>query len=107
MGTSGRGEGVGLLPGSRWADYTLPPQFLTRSPGHQRDWIRACKGGAPACSQLRASPRRTPSGWCSGSAAVRVEGKLLYDAKTGLFTNSTEANKYLKIDYRKGWEVKV
>ena len=33
MGTSGRGEGVGLLPGERWADYTLPPQFLTRSPG--------------------------------------------------------------------------
>ena len=26
LGTSGRGEGVGLLPGSRWADYTLPPR---------------------------------------------------------------------------------
>ena len=25
----------------------LPPQVLTRSPGHYRDWIRACKGGAP------------------------------------------------------------
>jgi len=48
MGTSGRGEGVGPLPGSHWADYTLPPQFLTRSPGHQRDWIRACKGGSQA-----------------------------------------------------------
>ena len=35
LGTSGRGEGVGLIPGSRWADYSLPPQMLTRSPGHQ------------------------------------------------------------------------
>ena len=42
-----------------------------------------------------------------GSAAVRVEGKLLYDAKTGQFTNSSRANQYLRLDYRKGWEVKV
>jgi hypothetical protein len=106
MGTQQRGEGVGLLPGERWADYTLPPQFLTRSPGHQRDWIRACKGGAPACSEFGIAAPYTE--WLVlGSAAVHVEGKLLYDAKTGLFTNSPEANKYLQIGYRKGWEVKV
>jgi len=106
MGTSGRGEGVGLLPGSRWADYTLPPQFLTRSPGHQRDWIRACKGGVPACSQFGIAAPYTE--WLVlGSAAVRAEGKLLYDAKTGLFTNSAEANKHLQLNYRKGWEVKI
>ncbi len=106
MGTSGRGEGVGLLPGSRWADYTLPPQFLTRSPGHQRDWIRACKGGAPACSDFSIAGPYTE--WLVlGSAAVRVEGRLLYDAKTGLFTNNKDANKHLDMTYRKGWEVKL
>jgi hypothetical protein len=106
MGTSGRGEGVGLLPGERWADYTLPPQFLTRSPGHQRDWIRACKGGSPACSNFSIGAPYTE--WLLlGSAAIRVEGKLLYDAKTGLFTNNKEANKYLEMNYRKGWEVKL
>ncbi len=106
LGTSGRGEGVGLLPGDRWADYTLPPQLLTRSPGHIRDWIRACKGGSPACSQFEIAAPYTE--WLVlGSAAVRVEGKLLYDAKTGLFTNSPAANKYLQLGYRKGWEVKI
>jgi hypothetical protein len=106
LGTGGRGESVGLLPGERWADYTLPPSFLTRSPGHQRDWIRACKGGAPACSEFEIAAPYTE--WLVlGSAAVRVEGKLLYDAKTGLFTNNAAANKYLQLDYRKGWEVKV
>ncbi len=106
MGTSGRGEGVGLLPGSHWADYTLPPQFLTRSPGHHRDWIRACKGGAPACSHFDIAAPYTE--WLVlGSAAVRAEGKLLYDAKTGLFTNSSAANTHLKLDYRKGWDVKI
>jgi hypothetical protein len=106
MGTNGRGEGVGLLPGERWADYTLPPQFLTRSPGHQRDWIRACKGGSPACSDFRIAAPYTE--WLVlGSAAVRVEGKLLYDGKTGSFTNNKNANKYLDMAYRKGWEVKL
>lgn len=106
LGTSGRGEGVGLLPGSRWADYTLPPSFLTRSPGHQRDWIRSCKGGAPACSEFSVAAPYTE--WLVlGSAAVRAEGKLMYDAKTGQFTNNADANKFLKMDYRKGWEVKL
>jgi hypothetical protein len=106
LGTGGRGESVGLLPGERWADYTLPPQFLTRSPGHQRDWIRACKGGAPACSEFEVAAPYTE--WLVlGSAAVRTPGKLLYDAKTGLFTNSPEGNKFLQLNYRKGWEVKV
>jgi hypothetical protein len=64
LGTSGRGEGVGLLPGSRWAEYSLPPRMLTRSPGHQRDWVRACKDGDPACSNFAvAGP--TPNGWSS------------------------------------------
>jgi hypothetical protein len=39
--------------------------------------------------------------------AARAEGKLLYDAKTGLFTNNKNANKYLDMAYRKGWEVKL
>jgi hypothetical protein len=68
--------------------------------------IRACKGGAPACSHFGIAAPYTE--WLVlGSAAVRVEGKLLYDAKTGLFTNSAEANRYLQLGYRKGWEVKV
>ena len=66
----------------RWADYTLPPRILTRSPGHQRDWIRACKGGEPACSNFGIAGPYTE--WMVlGAAAARVAGKLLYDAKTG------------------------
>ncbi len=29
-----------------------PRRCSTRSPGHYRDWIRACKGGEPACSNF-------------------------------------------------------
>jgi hypothetical protein len=115
LGTSGRGEGVGLLPGSRWAEYKLPQPYLTRSPGastgnngaaHARDWIRACKGGAPACSSFSIAAPYTE--WLVlGSAAVHYEGKLLWDNAKGEFTNNKDANKWVKPAYRKGWEVRL
>ena len=105
LGTSARGEGVGLIPGSRWAEYQLPPRVLTRSPGHQRDWIRACKGGEPACSNFSVAGPYTE--WMVlGAVAARVEGKLLWDPKRMEFTNNKEANKYVKPVFRKGWELR-
>jgi hypothetical protein len=105
LGTGGRGESVGLLPGSRWAEYKLPPRMLTRSPGHQRDWVRACKGGEPACSNFSIAGPYTE--WMVlGAIAARVPGKLLWDPKKMEFTNNREANKYVRPVFRKGWELK-
>ena len=97
-----------LIPESRMRQYKQPARSIPRVPGgldgHEKDWIRACKGGAPACSEFQIAAPYTE--WLVlGSAAVRVEGKLIYDAKTGLFTNSPEANRHLQLGYRKGWEV--
>ena len=115
LGTSGRGEGVGLLPGERWAEYELPDPFLTRSPGastgshmsaHCRDWIRACKGGAPSCSNFSIAAPYTE--WLVlGAIAVRVEGKLRWDPERLRFTNSEQANALVKPVYRKGWEISL
>jgi len=115
LGTSGRGEGVGLLPGSRWAEYKLPQPILTRSPGastgsnhaaHTRDWVRACKGGAPACSNFSIAGPYTE--WLVlGAAAVHFDGKLTWNNARGEFSNNREANKWVKPTYRKGWEVKL
>jgi hypothetical protein len=105
LGTSGRGEGVGLIPGSRWAEYSLPPRTLTRSPGHQRDWVRACKGGEPACSHFGIAGPYTE--WMVlGAVAARVEGKLLWDPRKMEFTNNKDANRFVKPAFRKGWELK-
>jgi len=106
MATVSRGEGVWLLPASRWADYKLPPQLLQRGVNHQQDWIRACKGGAPGVSEFAVGSKYIE--WLAlGTIAVRVPGKLMWDAKSMRFTNSEEANKYLKPFTRKGWELKI
>jgi hypothetical protein len=106
MATVQRGEGVQLLPAARWAEYRLPAPLLPRSPGHYRDWIRACKGGDPACSNFGVAGPFAE--WVTlGAIAYRFEGKLEYDASKQRFTNNAEANKYLKPVFRKGWELKL
>jgi hypothetical protein len=106
MATSSRGEGVWLLPAARWAEYKLPPQLLTRSPGHMLDWVRACKGGDASCADF--SVTAPYAEWLSLiSIAYRVPGKLDWDSKALRFTNNAEANKYVRPAMRKGWEIKL
>ena len=106
MATTSRGEGVWLLPASRWADYKLPPQLLPRGVNHQQDWVRACKGGSPGVSEFGVTTKYIE--WLVlGAVATRVPGKLMWDAKNMRFSNNEEANKYIKPYVRKGWEMKL
>jgi predicted dehydrogenase len=96
------GEETRLLPLEKMKDYKFPAELLTRSPGHYRDWIRACKGGDPACSNFSISAPMTE--WILlGVIALRVEGKVEYDSAKMRITNNAEANKYIKPVVRKGW----
>ena len=98
------GEQTRLIPVDKMKDYQFPPELLTRSPGHYRDWIRACKGGDPACSNFNvASP--FVEWMLLGVIALRFDGKLEWDSAKMKFTNNAEANKYLKPTFRKGWSL--
>jgi predicted dehydrogenase len=115
LGTGGRGEAVGLIPAARWKQYTLPEAYLPRSPGattgdnhaaHCRDWIRACKGGAPACSNFSISGPYTE--WVILAAvASHYQGKLLWDYDKMEFTNNKDAGRWIRPAYRKGWEINL
>ena len=106
MATSSRGEGVHLLPEARWKEYRLPPQLLTRSPGHMLDWVRACKGGETSCSDF--SITAPYAEWLALAAiSLHVPSRLDWDSKNMRFTNSAEANKFVKPVFKKGWELKL
>jgi len=97
------GDVTRLIPIEKMKDYRMPAPLLTRSPGHMRDFIRACKGGDPACSNFEVSAPFVE--WMLlGVIALRHEGKLDYDPDKMRITNNTEANKLLKPMFRKGWE---
>jgi len=96
------GEETRLIPVEKMRDYEFPQAVLSRSPGHYHDWIRAAKGGEAACSNFSVAGPFVE--WMLiGVVAIRVEGKLDWDAAKMRFTNNAEANKYLKPTFRKGW----
>jgi predicted dehydrogenase len=98
------GEGTRLLPEALMQDFKAPEKILTRSPGHYRDFIRACKGGDPACSHFDYAGPFTE--WVVlGTIAQRVDGKLLWDAKKLEFTNNPAASAYTKPFTRPGWDL--
>src|SRR5579872_1110273 len=98
------GEQTRLVPMERMRDYKFPPQFLSRSPGHYRDWIRACKGGEPSCSNFDVAAPFAE--WILlGVISLRAEGKLDWDAEKMRITNNSEANAFIKPYVRKGWSI--
>jgi hypothetical protein len=97
------GEVTRLLPVEKMKDYQMPAPLLTRSPGHMRDFIRACKGGDPACSNFDVAAPFVE--WMLlGVIALRYEGNLEYDPDKMRITNNVEANKLLKPALRQGWD---
>ncbi len=70
------------------------------------DWVRACKGGDPACSNFGISGPYAE--WLALAAlAFRVSGKLDWDSRNMRFPNSAEATKLLKPMVRPGLEMKL
>ncbi len=98
------GEWTRLIPVEKMKGYGFPPEFLPRSPGHYRDWIRSCKGGVPACSNFNISSPFTE--WIAlGAIATKLNSKLEWDAEKMKITNNSEANQLLKPSFRKGWKI--
>lgn len=108
MGTSGRGEGVRLLPEEAMQDFKKPERVIERvKGGHYGAWINACKAGTQPCSNF--SVAGPYAEWLLlGTISWRFPNqKLEWNGKKLEFTNNKEANKYVKPDFRKGWELKM
>jgi predicted dehydrogenase len=109
IGDKGKMLGHRLIPEAKLKEYKQPPKTLPRSPGHHKEWIRACKGGPPAGSNFEASGPMAEV-VLLGNIAVRMSQqlyekglKLYYDGPNMRITNMPEANNYIRREYRKGW----
>jgi predicted dehydrogenase len=97
------GERSRLVPAEKMADYRLPAPTLSRSPGHYRDWLRACKGGEASCSNFGVAGPFVA--WMLlGVIAMKFEGKLTWNAEKNLIGNNEAANEFLKPKFKKGWK---
>jgi len=100
------GDSPRLIPETMMKEYKLPPKTLPRiNGGHEQDWIIACKGGRPACSNFDYSGPLTETVVMGNLAIRRLGVKLAWDGENMKVTNDDEANKYVSPPYRKGWSL--
>jgi hypothetical protein len=102
------GNGARLIPEARMKEFQPPPKTLPRVPGgeggHEMDWVRAAKGGPPACSNFDISGPITET--CAlGNVAKRADARIEWDAEALKVTNIAGANRWVRWEYRKGWSL--
>ena len=93
-----------LFPAEKFAKFEPPKPSIPRSIGHHREWIQACKDGTPTTCRFDYSGPLTEA-VLLGNVAYRTGQALEWDAKGLKATNCPEADKYIRKQYRKGWEV--
>jgi predicted dehydrogenase len=103
------GESPRLIPESKMRKLKRRRQILERIPdgadGHEQDWIRACKGGKPACSNFEESGPLSET-VLMGNLAVRFpDRELQWNGEAMRVTNDEEANAYVTRTYREGWQL--
>ena len=76
--------------------------LLPASLGHHREWIHACKTGAPTTCNFDYSGALVENNLL-GAVAFRAGKKLEWDAANLKATNCPEADKLVKKTYREGW----
>jgi hypothetical protein len=96
-----------LLPAERNREYRRPPKTLPRvEGGHHADWLVACKGGRPACSNFDYASRLAEF-VLLGNVALRAGKPIKWDPANMKATNVPAADRFLKDAYRPGWELPV
>jgi hypothetical protein len=67
-----------LLPEKQFEGFTRPPQTIPESIGHHKEWINACKTGAPTTCHFGYSGPLTEANHL-GNVAYRAGKKIEWD----------------------------
>ncbi|HEV3343768.1 MAG TPA: Gfo/Idh/MocA family oxidoreductase [Pirellulales bacterium] len=93
-----------LHPASEFTGYQPPEPTIPRSIGHHAEWIAACKTGGPTTCNFDYAGALTEA-VLLGNVAYRTGQRLAWDASSLKATNCLAAERFLRREYRKGWEL--
>ena len=94
-----------LIPQARMDSYKSPPPTLPRSPGNEREWLDACKGGKVKPGGNFEFEGLVTETLLLGNVAVRTGQKLSWDRANLRLNNSDLAQNYIRPERRSGWEL--
>jgi predicted dehydrogenase len=103
------GKNPRVFPEDKMKETGKIPASIERIPGglsgHEKDWVRACKGGKPASANFEYSGPLSEM-VLMGNLAVRFPNrKLLWDGEAMKVTNDAGADAYVRRKYRQGWSL--
>jgi predicted dehydrogenase len=95
-----------LLPEKNFTGFQPPKPTIAKSIGHHAEWVNACLGKNPAATTCNFGY----SGLLSetvllGTVAYRAGKTIEWDGEKLEVKNSPEAQRLIKREYRKGWEI--
>ena len=99
------GKNPRLIPQSKMDAYKQPPKTLPRSPGNERGWLDACKGGKTKPGGNFEFEDLVTETLLLGNVAVLTGQKLTWDHANLKANNPDFAQKYIRPERRKGWEL--
>ena len=99
------GRNPKIIPQSKMDAYKQPPKTLPRSPGNEREWLDACKGGKTKPGGNFEFEDLVTETLLLGNVAVLTGQKLTWDHANLKANNSDFAQKYIRPERRKGWEL--
>jgi hypothetical protein len=96
-----------LFPEEQFKDYERPEPSIPSSIGHYKEWVHACLDDKPEACLCRFDY----SGPLTEAVQLGVVShrlgnkKLEWDPVTLKCPNAPEADRFIKREYRKGWEI--
>jgi predicted dehydrogenase len=94
-----------LVPEAKMKSYKQPPKTLPRSPGNEREWLDACKGSKEKPGGNFEFSGLVTETLLLGNVATRAGGKLNWDRASMKVVNADAAQKDVRPERRKGWEL--
>jgi predicted dehydrogenase len=94
-----------LIPEARMKTFTPPAKTLPRSPGNEREWLDACKGGKTRPGANFEFSSGVTETLLLGNLALRTGEKLLWDSAGMRISNSPAADQLVRPGRRPGWEL--
>ena len=99
------GRNPKLIPEEKMKSFVLPPKTLPRSPGNEREWLDACKGGKVKPGGNFEFEGLVTETLLLGNVATRAGQKLTWDRANLKVLNSDTAQKFVRPERRSGWEI--
>ena len=100
------GDGCRIVPEEAHRAYAAPDKILPRVKGtHQENFFRACRGGAPACSNFEYAAPLAEIALLGNIAMIAGRGRRVeWDGAAMRCTNMPELNRFVRTTYRDGWK---